>query len=189
MIAATLVLFLAAQSGADASEPLLQEPMIAAPAAPTETLLRAPAGTPLEIELVEALSSDSASIGQRFAIRLAEPITVDGVTLVPAGAQGEGEVIDAAGAGISGRQGKLIVAARHLDLGGRQVRIRGMTLMGAGSSRVGLATGIALTPYAGPVALLIRGGEIEMPAGLRATARLAEDLTLPPVSATQEQGT
>ncbi|MDP3854079.1 MAG: hypothetical protein Q8Q77_10235 [Phenylobacterium sp.] len=145
----------------------------APPAAATS--LRLPAGTEVEIELVGTLSSATNKLGDRFAIRLAAPISSSGVEVAAAGATGEGEVIDVARAGISGKQGKLIVAARHLDLDGRRVRVRGMSLMVSGKSRVNLATGVMLVPYAAPVAILIKGGEIEIPAGTRTTVRLAED--------------
>lgn len=145
----------------------------APPQAPVSA--RLPAGTLVEIELVDTLSSATNKLGDRFAIRLATPITSSGVEISAAGAMGEGEVIDVARAGISGKQGKLIVAARHLDLNGRRVRVRGMSLMVSGKSRVGLATGVLLVPYAAPVAILIKGGEIEIPAGTRTTVRLAED--------------
>ncbi|MFZ0268629.1 hypothetical protein [Caulobacter sp.] len=146
-------------------------------------MLRLAAGTQVEVELVDHLSSSTNKLGDRFTIRLAQPISIQGVDIVAAGATGQGEVIDAARAGMGGKQGKLIISARYLDLNGRQVRVRGMTFLAAGKSRVDLATGVLLVPYAGVAAVLIQGGEIEMPAGARATVRLAEDLELP-VSAT-----
>jgi hypothetical protein len=138
-----------------------------------------PAGTTFEVELAETLRSDTTPQGYRFAIRLAEPVVRDGVTLVEAGAVGEGEVIDVAKAGMNGRQGKLIIAARRLVLDGQAVQVRGMTAMASGASRVGLATGLTLTLYASPVALFIEGGEIEFPEGMRATVRLTEDFHAP----------
>ena len=146
--------------------------------APGKTV-RLTAGTQLEVELVAPLSSATSHLGEKFALRLAMPISSDGVEIVAAGATGEGEVIDAAPAGMAGRAGKLILAARRLDLHDRPVRIRGMTLMAAGKSRVGLATVVLLTPYVGVTAALIQGGEVEIPAGTHYTVKLAEDVDLP----------
>jgi hypothetical protein len=151
----------------------------AAPVTATPGVVRLPAGTQLEVELVDPLSSATSKLGDRFALRLAAPIVHDGVELAPAGAMGEGEVIDAARAGMNGKQGKLIISARHLELAGRQIRIRGMSLMAAGKSRVDLATGVMLVPYVGLASILIEGGEIQMPAGVRGTVRLAEDVDFP----------
>ena len=149
------------------------------PASPAPQVLRLPAGTVVEVELVDKLSSSTNLLADKFAIRLAQPISRDGVELVPAGAVGQGEVIDAAKAGMGGKQGKLIISARFLDLNGQRVRIRGMTLMAAGKSRVDLATGVLLVPYVGIAAVFVQGGEIEIPAGARATVKLAEDVDLP----------
>ncbi len=164
-------------SGAATADAQQAPPPVAAPAPRT---LRLPAGTQVEVELVDKLSSSVNKLGDRFAIRLAQPISAQGgIDLVAAGAVGQGEVIDVARAGMGGKQGKLIISARYLDLNGRQVRIRGMTLLASGKSRVDLATGVLLVPYAGVAAAFIQGGEIEIPAGARATVRLAEDLDLP----------
>ncbi|MDO8295700.1 MAG: hypothetical protein Q7T19_04580 [Caulobacter sp.] len=147
-------------------------------ASPSITTVRLPAGTRIEIELVDGLSSGTSSLGDRFAIQLVEPISIEGSVVVAGGATGEGEVIDVARAGIGGKQGKLIISGRFLDLDGRRVRIRGMSLLASGKSRVDLATGLMLTPYVGLAAVIIPGGDIEIPAGTRATARLAEDVEL-----------
>lgn len=149
------------------------------PQASPAPVLRLAAGSQIEVELVDALSSRVNKLGDKFTIRLVQPISSQGADIIAAGATGQGEVIDAARAGMGGKQGKLIISARFMDLNGRRVRVRGMTFMAAGKSRVDLATGVLLVPYAGVAAVFIQGGEIEMPAGARATVRLAEDLELP----------
>ena len=141
--------------------------------------IRLPAGAELEVELAEALSSKTSKLGQTFAIRLVAPIERDGIVVVAAGAAGQGEVIDAGPAGMVGRQGKLNISARHLDLNGQRVKVRGMTILAAGQGRVGLAQAVSMTPYVYPASLLVRGGNIEMPVGTRATVRLVEDVELP----------
>ncbi len=160
---------------------------VAAPAAPiaaTPGKVRLAKGTELEIELVNGISSATSKLGERFAIRLASPIVVDGVAVLPAGALGEGEIIDARGAGHSGRQGKLVVSARFLDLNGRQTRVRGMTLLLAGKSRVDLATAMLMVPYVGLATIFVRGGDIDIPAGTRAIVKLGEDMEIDAVPAT-----
>ena len=142
----------------------------------------------MQVELAESIGSATSHVGDRFAVRLAEPIVVQGQIVVPAGALGQGEVIDAGRAGMAGKQGKLIVSSRYLDLSGRHVRIRGMTFLAFGKSRVDLATGVLLLPYVGVTAAFIHGGDIALPAGTRATARLAEDVELPPSPPKQEEG-
>jgi len=153
-------------------------PVPAEAAAPAPGAVRLVAGTEFEVELTELLSSRTSKLGDKFAIRLAAPVVVDGVEVVPAGAVGQGEVIDVASAGLGGKQGKLIVAARHLELNGVPVRVRGMTFTVSGTSRVDMATVAVIA--VGAVGYFIQGGNIEIPAGTRATVRLAKDVDLPP---------
>jgi hypothetical protein len=172
---------------ASAATPAPPAPQVS-PTSVAPEVLRMPAGTVVEVELVDPLSSSTNRLADRFTIRLSQAIAKDGVEIVPAGATGQGEVIDAARAGMGGKQGKLIISARYLDLNGRRVRIRGMTLMASGKSRVDLATGMLLVPYVGLAAGFVQGGEIEIPAGARATVKLAEDVDLPVNTPTQPTG-
>ncbi len=193
MLATALVLCALASAGPDQVDAAAPPPAVTQAPAPPPTstaaaTLRLPAGAQIEVELVDTLSSRANKLGDKFAIRLPQALSSQGVDVVAAGATGQGEVIDVAKAGMGGKQGKLIISARYLDLNGRRVRIRGMTFMASGKSRVDLATGVLLVPYAGVAAVFIQGGEIEIPAGARATVRLAEDLELP-VNATTESTT
>lgn len=154
-------------------------PAAPAPApAPAKTLHLA-AGTELQVELVDPLSSATAHLGDKFALRLVTPIVSDGVEIVHAGALGDGEVIDAAHSGMAGKAGKLIISSRHLDLNGHSVRIRGMTLMLHGTPQVGVASGVMWVPYVGITAAFIEGSEVVLPAGARYTVKLGEDVDLP----------
>ena len=63
---------------------------------PTGTCCTIPARTSLELEIVDRVSSKANRAGDRFAIRLAEPLLVDGQILIPAGTAGVGEVIHSA---------------------------------------------------------------------------------------------
>jgi hypothetical protein len=172
-ILATIFLLSAAQAGFEA---------------PAARIVRLPAGTPVEVALVATLGSMTSKVGERFALRLAAPIVLNGMQVATDGAPGEGEVIDVAKAGAGGKQAKLNIAARFLDLNGQRVRIRGMTLIGAGKSHVDLATGMLMVPYVGLAAVFVRGGEIEIPAGTRATVRLIEDTDLPVEFSADQRG-
>lgn len=186
VLAALLGLSLLVQADPTATVATVESPPPPVAALPATTV-RLAAGTEVEIELVEGLSSATGLLSQRFPIRLAAPILVDGRVIVAAGALGEGEIIDVTKAGINGKQGKLIIAARFLNLNGTQVRIRGMTVIAAGKSRVDLATGMMMVPYVGLATVFVRGGNIEMPAGTRAIAKLATDVEIP-INQTSDSG-
>lgn len=193
MLVSTVVVLLCALAQLDPAQAVpnaapVQPPAAPPIAAPASDMLRLPAGTPLEVVLAEPLSSSTNHLADTFVLRLAQPITRDGAEVVAAGARGQGEVVDAGRAGIAGKQGKLIISARYLDLNGRRVRIRGMTFMASGKSHVDLATGVLLVPYVGMASMFIRGGEIEIPEGARAIVKLAEDVDLPTTAPPDQTG-
>lgn len=160
--------------------------------APAPAAVRIPAGAIVQVELTEALSSETSQQQQLFGLRLAEPIIIDGRELVPAGAIGGGEVIDAHASAFGGRPGRLIISGRFVEINGERARIRGMQITAAGEQRTNTALAVSMIPYAGVAGIFVQGGEIEIPAGARGTARLAADIDIPlealaaPVSARAE---
>ena len=54
-----------------------------------------PAGTTLTVRLGEALGSKISTTGQSFVASVAAPVTVEGETVIPAGAEARGTVTDA----------------------------------------------------------------------------------------------
>ena len=134
-------------------------------------------GTVVEVELVSKLSSRDEHIGDKFDLKLAAPIIVDGAVIAPAGTLGKGEVVDVAAAGIAGHPGKLILAARYVEANGLRIPLRGFKLAGEGKDNTGavMATDIAI----GLVSVLIPGGNISFPVGTIALAKVAADVPLP----------
>ncbi|MGZ4814810.1 MAG: hypothetical protein ACXVZV_05355, partial [Terriglobales bacterium] len=65
------------------------------PAAAKPVAVVVPAGTAITVRTQTALSSGKNQSGDTFSATLADPITVDGRELVPAGAQAEGTVAEA----------------------------------------------------------------------------------------------
>jgi hypothetical protein len=129
-------------------------------------------GTPVELEIAEALSSARAKRGDQFAVTLVTPLSIDGTLVVPAGATGVGEVVHADRARGGGKPGELLLAARYLEVDGKRIPLRGMKLGAVGSDRTKTALGTALV--IGMFAQFIHGGEIELPKGTLANANLAE---------------
>ena len=140
----------------------------------------APAGTVLDLEVTDALDSAHSHRGDHFAIALRNPLVVDGVLLLPAGVTGVGEVVHAAPSRGGGKPGELILAARYLELDGRQVPLRGMKLGAVGQDRTqaSLAVGMVL----GPFGQLVHGRESVVPKGFPAQAKLAQPLALSDVA-------
>lgn len=163
-------------AAADALQPVGEPTTLAHPAGTADTppIPSVPAGTPVVLEIVDTISSDSARRGDRFRLRLAEPVLAGGVAVLPAGLEGQGEIIHAEAARAGGKAGELLLAARYVEHDGRSIALRGMKLGGGGTSQVNAALAVALVT--GPFGLLVRGGNIEVPAGTHAQAKLAEAL-------------
>jgi len=154
-----------------------------APGAPCAPSLVIPALTPVTLEMMAPLGSKISTSGDSFPLRLAEPVIVDGVTLLPAGATGRGEVVHAKKAGGSGVGGELVLAARYLDVCGQRLRLRSMHLSPNGRSKTKTVDTInmASAAVAPPIALvgfLIKGGEVTVETGTEAEARTATIFTL-----------
>lgn len=147
-----------------------------------------PDGTAVQLEIAEPLNSKTAQRGQRFKLKLAAPLqTAEGV-LVLVGTEGEGEVIHAARAGAGGKAGELILAARFLRGPGGEIKLRGMKLGGIGKDQRDSANALLIgtavaAPILAPVALLVRGGNLEIPVAMPAQAKLSGSLHLPPLPA------
>src|SRR5262245_19416953 len=175
-----------AVAGAFAQEPGTQAappmtgPVLAAPPTPnaTPSCCRASAGTVVLLELATTLSSAERQRGDRFALRLAAPLLVDGRELVPAGTNAVGEVIHAARSKGGGAPGELLLAARYVEFQGRQVPLRGMKLAATGQNRTGDAL-VAACLFR-PFAMFMHGREIVIPAGTHVEAKLAQDFISDP---------
>src|SRR5205807_4429535 len=86
------------------------------PSAPQVTAI--PSGTIIVVRLGESLSSKSSQAGQSFAATVAQPVVVDGKTVIEQGAAARGTVVDAKGMG-------------HFKGGARlQVRLDSVTING-----------------------------------------------------------
>lgn len=146
---------------------------------------RIAAGSLLVLETIEPLSSSKLKRGDKFALRLADALTVDGVELLAAGTPGVGEVIHAEAAHGGGTPGELLVAARYLEVGSQRIPLRAFRLGAAGKDNTNLALGVSFA--AGPFAHFIRGREIEIPAHTRGEARVAQDTEWVPAAAAAQE--
>ncbi len=161
-------------SHAQAQTPLQPLPVIMSGAVtPTHSCCHVAANTVVELELTDPVSSKDRKHGDQFGLRLHSPLMLNGVIVLPAGTPGIGEVVHADRARGGGKPGELILAARYLQVGGGQLPLHGMKLgiHGKDNSQKALAASIAI----GVWAEFIHGGEIEIPAGTTALAKLAQD--------------
>lgn len=155
-----------------------EEPAPVAYEAPAPLLL--PKTTPLIIAIDKEMGSKISQTGETFPIRLAQPVIVDGIEVLPAGITGEGEVVHAKKAGMAGAAGELVLAARYLDHGGRRIELRSFRFFEAGADTLSKGqdnTGVSnvTTALAGPIGFLIGGGNTNIAPGTLASAKTRND--------------
>lgn len=131
-----------------------------------------PRMTLLFVEMLEEVSSETATSGDRFRIKLVTPITVGDRVVVPAGVEGEGEVVHAKRRG-QGSGGELILAARFLDYGGQQIPLRSMQIVAQGNDEDGKVQ--MVTAAVGVFGLMVKGRDTVISSGRVAQAKVAAD--------------
>jgi hypothetical protein len=146
-------------------------------AVPVGTLVTVPAMTPVYLRLGAEISSKTSKPGDHFPISIAEDVRIGDAIVIPAGSAGEGEVIHAAHRKAGGAAGELILAARFVRVGDREVRLRSFDAGGVGKDNGDSALAVAV--FGGPLAFLVRGGEKIFPLDAIASAKTAEEIQLP----------
>ncbi|MDR6842862.1 hypothetical protein [Pseudoxanthomonas sacheonensis] len=138
-------------------------------------------GTAVVLEILDPLASGLVKRGDKFRIRLAEPVSVEGKIVLPSGIEGQGEIVHAAKSRGGGKAGELLIAARYLQRDEAiQIRLRGMKLGGHGQDKSALAVGLSVA--VGVFAFFVQGDEIFIPAGTLAQAKIAQDMDLIPAA-------
>jgi hypothetical protein len=179
-------------------------PAASAPAAPRWRDVTVPAGTALPLELLTAISSETAAVETPVRARLRQAVVVDDYTAIPAGTVLHGNVTDVDRAGRV--QGRARLAFRFTEAeidGGREelrtnpVSFQGEATKGEDATKIGAgavggaiiggilgggdgaAKGAAIGGAAGTgVVLATRGREVTLGAGTDIAATLASAFTV-----------
>ncbi len=134
---------------------------------------------PVDLIVVDEVSSKIAITGQPVRLVLARPLYVTADLGLPEGTAVEGVVIHAAKGGMGGKSGELLIAARRIAMAGDiAIPLRSFQVAPAhGKNNEGLAFGVSAA--VGFPGLLITGGSARIPAGTRAFAKTREAVDLP----------
>ncbi len=97
------------------------------PTASAAKSITIPAGTAIEVRLLDVLSSATSRAGEKFLAALDQPILVHGWVAVPRGTNVTGQVVEAQPAG-RGRQPELAVTLSTLLAGGRLCELHTFTV-------------------------------------------------------------
>ena len=195
----------AAPAPAPAAESVQPAPAAAPPPPPQPVVV--PTGTVLAVRLVQPLSSKTSQAGGSFTATMANPITIEGKTVIPQGAKVFGVVRDAKKAGkfkggavlslvltsivVDGQHYNIVTDNASQETKGKGKRTAGLLAGGAGGGAAigGLAgggKGAAIGALAGVTAGAIGAGasgnnrDIELPSETVLTFGLVNRLTLKP---------
>jgi hypothetical protein len=160
MLAAALA---AAGLGAQPVPPAVGIPAaIETPTAAVPATLVLPKGTMVRLMVTKEVNSRDNHAGDRFVLRVDEDVRVGGVTVIPIGTKGYGEVVDSEGSGAVGKSGKLNARLLYLDLNGRHIELDG-DRHSAGSGGTGQVVGGVVA--FGVFGLLMKGNNASLKAG------------------------
>jgi hypothetical protein len=177
----------------------LQTAASAAPSRPRFREVTAPANSSLSLELMTALSSETAQVEDPVRARLRQPLMADGDTVLPAGVVLSGNVVDVARAGRVQGRSRLVFRFTEVELNGAREELRtnpvtlegeatkgeDATKIGAGAvggaivggilgGGSGAAKGAAIGGAAGTgVVLATRGRDVTVASGADVAATLA----------------
>jgi hypothetical protein len=175
---------LSPDDAAPVSAPVFQQEETASqadqPAPDQPATIVIPNGHRIVISVEAQVGSKISNARDMFPIRLAQPVVIDGVEVLPAGIEGEGQVVHAEKGGFAGAAGELILAARYLQFGDRRIELRSFKFIEEGDEvlfRGQDNTDITIATVAtiGVLGFLISGGNTTIEPGTIATAKLRND--------------
>ncbi len=164
----------AAPTAPAAAAPPLSPPVKPAtpPVAQTQVKIKTPDGEKVRLILMQDLSSSTAHEGDRVDLSVAEDIKVGENIIIAKGAVAEGRVAEVKKKRMLGQGGKLLMSIERVRaIDGQNLRLR------ATSGREGddkLGKTVVIGVLAGPLALLVKGKDVESPRGTEYTAYLDE---------------
>jgi hypothetical protein len=106
-----------------------------APAPAQRAAIDLPAGTDIVIRMIDGVDSEVARVGQTFAASIDEPVTVNGETMIPRGADVTVKLVDAKDSGKLTGKAELTLDLVSVKINGRMVDLNTQTVSRESASR------------------------------------------------------
>ena len=158
-------------------------PATAPIAVPATNVAMLRTGTEVPLKLSEELTTKGKKlrVGQRFRLETAEPVIVQGVTVIPIGSPAVGEITDVRNKGMWGKSGHLGARVLYVTVNGRQIRLSGAI------DDKGVAGGVGAVAVSAivflPAGFFMTGTSAKLPIGTAVKAFVDEDVPLALVAA------
>jgi hypothetical protein len=134
-----------------------------------------PKGTMVRLMVIREVSSREHQAGHRFALRVDEDVKAEGITVIPVGAKGWGEVVSSEGTSGVGKSGEINARLLYVESGDRRIPLEGSREnKGSGGTGQVVASVIAF----GPLGLLMKGNNAKLKAGEILNGYTTEDAVL-----------
>ena len=133
------------------------------------------AGTAVPLVTSADLSSNTAIQGQRFDLAVTKNVLVDGMVVTPKGTRAVGEVSRIVDKGMFGKAGKIEVRVLFLELGGRRIRLDGLS---GEKGKSGLGVTAVAVVLVGTLGGFVKGKSAVIPAGAKLSGYIHDDLPL-----------
>src|SRR4051794_32477932 len=172
----SIYLAFAASISICALSPAVGQETAAPTAAAAADQLQLAANTPITLSMNNELTSKHAREGDTFPLTVVQDIAVDGHVVIPRGTRAVGEVVWRTGRGAFGKSGKMEVAFRYLDLGGRRIPLEGLYRQegeGNTAATVGAVLGAGIVG-----GLVVTGHSAVIPQGRELQARTIDAIPI-----------
>lgn len=139
-----------------------------------------PKETLVKIHLLTEINSGTSRVGQRVRYRVVEDVIIDGRVVIPAGAEGEGEITAVQSAGRFGQSGRVEVNWGTVPaIDGTRVQLNVSTRAAQQNQELAVAASMAGVILLGPVGLVgglfVQGQEHVVPVGAQFYVEVARE--------------
>ena len=154
--------------------PVSAQEVVMAPS--SETVLRT--GTPIALRIIEGVTTKdkAAKINDRVRMEVAEAVTLNNVTVIPAGSPAVGELTDVRYKGMWGKSGRIVGRVLTVNANGRTIRLSGTFDSKGGSGTAGAVAVSALVFL--PAGFFMTGKSAEFVAGSVVRGFIDEDINV-----------